>query len=300
MLALWQAALAAAIMLMLPARADEPATFVGAQSCAACHRVQFEAWKGSHHALAMQDATEKTVLADFADAKLEHSGVATSFFRNGEKFMVGTDGPDGTLHDYPIDYTFGVYPLEQYLVAFPGGRYQTLGIAWDSRPKDQGGQRWFHLYPGQQLKPGDPLHWTGRDQTWNYQCANCHSTDLQKNYDLAANSYATSWSDLDVACEACHGPGSRHAAWGKTHVAGGPYPPGSDTERLGLTNWLKPTDNGHWEINPETGIARRPLPTPGTPALAGGLPGLPRKRGREGWGLPPRSKPAPPATRAAR
>ena len=26
---------------------------------------------------------------------------------------------------------------------------------------------------------------------------------------------------------------------------------------MGLTNWLKPTDNGHWEMNPETGIARR-------------------------------------------
>jgi hypothetical protein len=151
---LWQAALAAVIMLTLPEpmRADEGASFIGLQACAGCHAAQFEAWKGSHH---------------FADAKLEHSGVTTTFFRNGDKFMVGTDGPDGTLHDCPIDYTFGVYPLQQYLVAFPGGRYQTLGIAWDSRPKDQGGQRWFHLYPGQQLKPGDPLHWTGRDQTWN-------------------------------------------------------------------------------------------------------------------------------------
>jgi predicted CXXCH cytochrome family protein len=171
--------------------------------------------------------------------------------------MVRTDGPDGALHDYPIAYTFGVYPLQQYLIAFPGGRYQALGIAWDSRPKDQGGQRWFHLYPGQQLKPGDPLHWTGRDQTWNYQCADCHSTNLQKNYDLAANSYATSWSDLDVACEACHGPGSRHVAWAKAHAAGGPYPPGTDAARMGLANRLKPADNGRWEMNPETGVARR-------------------------------------------
>ena len=130
-------------------------------------------------------------------------------------------GPDGALHDYEIAYTFGVYPLQQYLIAFPGGRYQALGIAWDSRPKDQGGQRWFHLYPDQKLKPGDPLHWTGRDQTWNYQCADCHSTDLQKNYDLAANTYATSWTDLDVSCEACHGPGSRHVAWAKSQAAEG-------------------------------------------------------------------------------
>jgi hypothetical protein len=144
--------------------------------------------------------------------------------------------------------------LQQYLIAFPSGRYQALSIAWDSRPNDQGGQRWFHLYPDQKLKAGDPLHWTGRDQTWNYQCADCHSTDLKKNYDLAANTYATSWTDVGVGCEACHGPGSRHAAWAKSAAKAH----ASDTsDRMGLTNWLKPTDNGYWEMNLETGIARR-------------------------------------------
>jgi hypothetical protein len=152
--ALWEAALAVVVMLTLPepmgARADQPAAFVGAQACAGCHTAQFDAWKGSHHALAMQLATTATVLGDIADARLEHFGVTTTFYRNGEKFMVRADGPDGALHDYPIAYTFGVYPLQQYLIGFPGGRLQALGIAWDSRPKEQGGQRWFELYPGQQ------------------------------------------------------------------------------------------------------------------------------------------------------
>jgi hypothetical protein len=103
---------------------------------------------------------------DFAGAQLEHFGVTTTFFRDGDKFIVRTDGPDGALHEYPIAYTFGVYPPQQYLIAMPGGRLQALGIAWDSRPKEQGGQRWFPLYPDQKLKPGDPLHWTGCDQTW--------------------------------------------------------------------------------------------------------------------------------------
>jgi predicted CXXCH cytochrome family protein len=259
---LWKtAALAAMIMLAQPAPiavgADQPAAYVGAQACAGCHAAQFDAWKGSHHASAMQKAITATVLGDFSDARVEHYGVTTTFFRNGDKFMVRTDGPDAALQDFPIAYTFGVYPLQQYLIALPGDRLQALGIAWDCRPKDQGGQRWFHLYPGQQLKPGDPLHWTGRDQTWNYQCADCHSTDLKKNYDLATNTYATSWTDLDVGCEACHGPGSRHVAWAKAHGVGGTYPSGDDASRMGLTNWLKPTDTDHWEMNPETGIARR-------------------------------------------
>ncbi len=163
--------------------------------------------------------------------------------------------PTATLHDYPIAYTFGVYPLQQYLIAMPGGRYQALGIAWDSRPKEQGGQRWFHLYPDQRLPAGDRLHWTGRDQTWNYMCADCHSTGLTKSFDLAANSYATKWSDVDVSCEACHGPGSRHVAWARSHSGGL-----SEQDRMGLVAWLKATDNGHWEMNPATGIARRTEP----------------------------------------
>ena len=114
------------MLLALPgpmgAAADGPATFVGAQTCGGCHTAQFDAWKGSYHALAMQKATETTVLGDFADTKLEHFGVATTFFRDGDRFVVRTDGPDGSLHDYPIAYTFGVYPLQQYLVAIPGGR----------------------------------------------------------------------------------------------------------------------------------------------------------------------------------
>ena len=246
------------------AHADEPASYVGGEVCSGCHAAEAKLWKGSHHALAMQPATAATVLGDFADTKLEHSGVTTTFSRAGDKFLVRTEGPDGGLHDYEIVYTFGVYPLQQYLIAFPGGRLQALGIAWDSRPKEQGGQRWFPLYPDQKLKPGDPVHWTGRDQTWNYQCANCHSTDLKKNYDLAANTYATSWTDLDVACEACHGPGSHHVAWANSPTA---KFGAADASRMALTNWLKPTDAGHWEVNPETGIARRPLPDP--PPLAG-------------------------------
>jgi predicted CXXCH cytochrome family protein len=237
------------------ARADEPPTFVGAQACAGCHVAEFDAWHGSHHAQAMQPIGAATVLGDFSGAQLEHFGTTTTFYRDGDRYMVRTDGPDGALHAYPIAYTFGVYPLQQYLIAMPGGRFQALGFAWDSRPKEQGGQRWFHLYPNQKLSAGDPLHWTGRDQTWNYMCADCHSTDLQKHYDLGSDSYATTWSEVDVSCEACHGPGSRHIAWAQSHQG-----TLSDQDRMGLTAWLKATDNGHWEMNETTGIARRTEP----------------------------------------
>ncbi|HUZ91975.1 MAG TPA: multiheme c-type cytochrome, partial [Methylocella sp.] len=248
------------------AQIDTPADFVGAAACAGCHMAETERWKTSHHALAMQKASASTVLGDFGHATLTDHGVTTIFSRDGEKFMVRTEGPDGAQHDYEIAYTFGVFPLQQYLIAFPGGRYQALGIAWDSLSKEQDGQRWFSLYPGQNLRPADSLHWTGRDQTWNYQCASCHSTDLKKNYDLATDSYATSWTDVDVACEACHGPGSRHIAWADARAAEGSRPSPAapnrqpETSNMELTTRLEPASSDLWHMNPATGIAQRSQP----------------------------------------
>ena len=244
------------------AQSNGVAKYVGAEACATCHKAQAADWRTSHHALAMQKATPATVLGDFSGISVENFGVVSTFSRAGDKFMVNTDGPDGVLRDYEILYTFGVDPLQQYLIRFPDGRYQMLGLAWDTRPKKQGGHRWIHLYPKEKLKPGSLLHWTGRDQTWNYQCAYCHTTDLKKNFDLSSNRYATTWASLGVTCEACHGPGSRHVAWAKIGSSATPTNKSalSDKDRTGLEVWLTATDRGRWEMNPATGTARRTEP----------------------------------------
>jgi tetratricopeptide (TPR) repeat protein len=161
----------------------------------------------------MQDATEKTILGDFDGAAYTKEGVESRFFKRDGKHWVTTDGPDGKLADFEVRYTFGVAPLQQYLIELSGGRFQALGLAWDARAKEQGGQRWYDLYPNRSLKAGDPLHWTGIDQNWNYQCAYCHSTNLQKNYDAATGTFQTTWSEISVGCEACHGPASKHVTW---------------------------------------------------------------------------------------
>lgn len=202
------------------------AQHVGRKACIACHAEQDKAWQGSHHQLAMQEATEATVLGNFDNAKFSYFGVESTFFKRDGKFMVRTDGPDGKLADYAIQYTFGVTPLQQYLIEFPGGRYQVLGIAWDARSQERGGQRWYHLYPNEKIDYKDQLHWTGLYQNWNLQCAACHSTNLQKGYDAAGNAYKTTWSEINVACEACHGPGSRHVEW--ANKARPPYPAQAD------------------------------------------------------------------------
>ena len=233
--------------------AAEPASqpsFVGTATCASCHAPEANAWRGSHHDLAMAKATEQTVLGDFGGATFRYGDITSRFYRKDGRFFVNTDGPDGRLADFEIAYVFGVTPLQQYLIAFPDGRMQALGIAWDSRPKEQGGQRWFHLYPDQNLKAGNPLHWTGIDQTWNFQCAECHSTELRKNYDAAKNTYATTWAEIDVGCEACHGPGSAHVAWAK----------GDRKGPDGLSVHFDERRDIQWTIDPATGSARRSQP----------------------------------------
>jgi hypothetical protein len=192
-----------------------PATFVGSESCAGCHRSEAELWRSSQHKHAMDHATEKAVLGEFNNAAFEYYGVRSRFFRKDGKFFVETDGPDGKLAMFEIKYTFGLEPLQQYLVEFPDGRLQALSIAWDSRPKDKGGQRWFHLYPNEEIRHDDVLHWTRLNQNWNFMCAECHSTGVQKNYDAAKDRFATTWAEISVGCEACHGRGSHHVEWAR-------------------------------------------------------------------------------------
>jgi tetratricopeptide (TPR) repeat protein len=239
-----------------PAANTVAARYVGGKACAECHAKAADAWHGSRHDLAMQVADEKSVLGNFAGARFTYAGTTSTFSRRDGRFVVTTDGPDGKLHDYDIKYTFGVAPLQQYLIEFPGGRMQALGIAWDSRPKKDGGGRWFHLYPGQNIKAGDPLHWTAVNQNWNYMCAECHSTNLRKNFDPASNEFRTAWSELNVSCEACHGPGSNHVAWARTKHDAKDY----SAAGMGLALALDERKGVTWQPVATSGNAQRSTP----------------------------------------
>ncbi len=189
---------------------EGPAEYVGTEACASCHEAEHQGWVGSHHDLAMQKATPETVLGDFDDVTVKYYKETARFIRDGEAFAVEALGADGKRARFPVIYTFGVEPLQQYLVEVEPGRLQSFLFAWDTRPKAQGGQRWFHLQPDEYVEPGDPLHWTGPSYNWNYACADCHSTAVKKNYDRATKRYSTEYFEINVGCEACHGPGSRH------------------------------------------------------------------------------------------
>ena len=179
--------------------------FAGDKSCKSCHANENHDWEQSHHFMAMQPANDSTVTGNFNNATFTGDGVTSNFFKKDGKFIINTQGEDGKNHDYEVKFIFGFTPLQQYLVEFPGGRMQVPRVSWDVTNK-----KWFHQYPGQKIPSHDWLHWTSNAQNWNTMCASCHSTNLQKNYDIESDTYKTTYSVINVSCESCHGAGKLH------------------------------------------------------------------------------------------
>jgi predicted CXXCH cytochrome family protein len=179
--------------------------YVGDDKCKSCHLKQWNDWEHSDHFKAMLPANDSTVKGNFNNVFLNADGVSSRFFKRDSSFFINTEGPDGKNHDYRVLYTFGHYPLQQYLVEFPGGRMQVPRVTWNSKAK-----KWFHQYAGETISHKDWLHWTRDAQNWNTMCAGCHSTNLQKNYNINQDNYQTTFTNINVGCESCHGPGQFH------------------------------------------------------------------------------------------
>jgi len=189
--------------------------YVGTLACRSCHESIYQKYHGSDHDRAIEIPSADSVVALFRGETVIHDGVKVTFQKKGEDFIVRTQGENKKVEDFRVAYTFGVFPLQQYLLDVGQGRLQALTLAWDSRPKASGGQRYFDLYPDEVLGPEDELHWSRRVQNWNFTCADCHTTALKKGYDEKSNTFSPSFAELDVGCEACHGPGSVHVALAK-------------------------------------------------------------------------------------
>jgi len=170
----------------------------------------------------MEVPNDSTVLGDFNNATYSADGITSRFFKKGKRFFINTQGEDGQYHDYEIKYTFGYFPLQQYLIEFDRGRMQVTRQSWDSRDN-----KWFHQYAGQKIPPNDWLHWTGNAQNWNTMCGECHTTNYQKNFNFETDSYQTTYSQITVSCETCHGPAKRHIDYINGEYKDGDKTPGS-------------------------------------------------------------------------
>ena len=188
----------------------EETPYIGAEVCSSCHQQQTQQWQQSDHHNSMQPATADSVLGDFSGVTVSFHHIESRFLQQDGGYFVETTDQTGSQNRFQIKYAFGHRPLQQYLIETDNGHIQALNVAWDSRSKTLGGQRWFHLQPDEMITPEHPFFWTRHLQNWNSRCASCHSTNVHKNYDPETHSFDTSWSEINVSCEACHGAGKQH------------------------------------------------------------------------------------------
>lgn len=221
-------------------------TFVGSEVCASCHTSEYQAWASSHHAQAMMLPSDESVVGDFSGVSFENKGVVSTFTKSGSDFFITID--DGSKKSFKVAYTFGVYPLQQYLIKIEGGRYQAYDVAWDAREKGLGGQRWYKLLPDEDTGPDSPFHWSRHTQNWNSRCSDCHSTGVDRGYSLETNTFNTTFSELNVACEACHGKGSAHVDLVKSLDGG------AKVEHVGFDMSLAPTTRFKFTENDDIAI----------------------------------------------
>jgi Cytochrome c3/Doubled CXXCH motif (Paired_CXXCH_1)/Cytochrome c554 and c-prime len=200
----------------LDARAAPPAaahatptiSYVGSGRCAECHEKQARAWRTSWHARALAPATPAAVAGNFGNAHFTGSSSEAWMTRKGETSVMRAPGADGALADFRVDWVIGGKRMQDNITVRPDGRWQVLPVyfhvtqhAWVDYTETKQGA----------LTPEHPFYWTNVRRMANHECLDCHTTDLHVAYDEAARQWTTSFRDGSVACESCHGPGSRHA-----------------------------------------------------------------------------------------
>lgn len=189
--------------------------YAGSLSCRECHQDQFNQWTNSHHGLAERLISPELDKTAFSPGQSFKHGTQTSeTLVTNDTFAVLTAGSKPGREAFVPARAIGVEPLRQYLVPAEKGRLQVMEVAFDPHKKD-----WFDIFGDEDRQAGEWGHWTGRGMTWNTMCANCHNTRVFKNYDHAADTFATTMAEMSVGCEACHGPMKRHVDWQKKNPA---------------------------------------------------------------------------------
>ncbi|MBW8185990.1 tetratricopeptide repeat protein [Shewanella nanhaiensis] len=242
------------LILSLELSASEKAQPKSNTSCISCHQQEAGHWQQSDHAKAMAIATEANVLGDFSSVDIQHYGQRAHFYHKSGKYFADISydktekQPGKAKQSFEVKYSFGHYPLQQYLVETGKGKLQVLPFAWDSRPKTEGGQRWYHNYQNEAIAPNDRLHWRQPLQNWNGMCADCHSDGLKRHFSLSEQSFDTQWDNINVGCLSCHGDMSAHSQ-AQTIKSNNP-------SQLSLnTNPMHRDDKGVWKRKVEEKVA---------------------------------------------
>jgi predicted CXXCH cytochrome family protein len=181
----------------------DPRVYVGSRACAACHEDEHDQWHRSLHVQMTRPIGETEVRGDFSPGTaLEASGRRYRMsIREGRRYVAVSHG-GRPFEEFEAQYTLGALRVQGYLSTLPDGRIYVLPVFWHL-----GERRWIDW------KEITPVPDSDHDlrQIWNVNCFNCHATNLERRFDVAARRFDTRWSEMGVTCEACHGPGQAHA-----------------------------------------------------------------------------------------
>lgn len=185
-----------------------------AVACGKCHKHEYDLWINSQHAWANRlVSTTRDKPAFHPDRLLAHGSFTNTMRIADGLFQITTAGRSGTASVHHAESVIGIEPLRQYLVPFPGGRLQVVDVSYDPINNE-----WFNAQGDEDRQPHEWGYWKNRSMTWNVQCAYCHMTGLEKNYDPATDAYSTRWRAMGISCTQCHGTMPAHVANPKAPV----------------------------------------------------------------------------------
>lgn len=186
--------------------------YVGSAACGRCHETIAASWQDSIHIQMTRPVAEARIIGDFSPGThLEKYGRAYQMSARDGRYVIAVAHQGGEFEPFEVHFTLGVNRFQGYLSKLPDGRIYVLPVFWH-RDTNQ----WIDYKEITPL-PADSSH--EFRQIWNVNCFNCHATNLRQNFDSEARTYATSWTELGIGCEACHGPGAAHVALMKTWEA---------------------------------------------------------------------------------
>ncbi len=187
--------------------------FSGSESCMECHEKFYQLWSPSHHGKAMEPMTAAYIasknLVNSDDFSLEGKEYRV-VFEDSTMTMVERDGNSETK--YPIVWALGGKNVSYYLTELDNGMLQTIPLAYDHNKKI-----WYNNpesavrhFPDQNMPADQALPWKDRMYTFNTSCYSCHVSQLETNFDVATDSYRSTWKEPGINCETCHGPSAEH------------------------------------------------------------------------------------------